>query len=69
VADEVTAMGAVIGARDAMLAASHRAREWLGLPIYDVGAPADLTIYSEDPALNLAVLRHPATVVRAGRLV
>ena len=32
VADEVTALGELIGARQAMFAASHSAREWLGLP-------------------------------------
>jgi imidazolonepropionase-like amidohydrolase len=69
VADEVTALAELIGSREAMFAASHSARQWLGLPVYDVGAPADLTVYTEDPASNLAVLRHPATVVRAGRLV
>ena len=69
VADEVTALAELLGAREAMFAASHSARQWLGLPVYDVGAPADLTVYTEDPALNLAMLRHPATVVRAGRLV
>ena len=46
VADEVTALAELIGARQAMFAASHSAREWLGLPVYDVGAPADLTVYS-----------------------
>ncbi len=69
VADEVTALGELIGAEQAMLAASHSAREWLGLPIYEIGAPADLTVYSADPAADMGVLRHPATVVRAGRVV
>jgi imidazolonepropionase-like amidohydrolase len=69
VADEVTALSELIGPRAAMFAASHSAREWLGLPVYDVGAPADLTVYSDDPAVEMAALHHPATVVRAGRLV
>ena len=68
-ADEVTALGELIGAEQAMLAASHSARERLGLPIYEIGAPADLTVYSADPAADMGVLRHPATVVRAGRVV
>jgi imidazolonepropionase-like amidohydrolase len=69
VADEVTAMAELIGAKAAMFAASHSARTWLGLPVYDIGAPADLTIYPENPAGDLGVLQHPATVVRAGRLM
>ena len=68
-ADEVTALAELIGARESMFAASHAAREWLGLPIYDVGAPADLTVYSDNPAADIGAIRHPATVVRAGRLV
>ena len=69
IADEVLELGELLGPRAAMLAASHRAREWLGLPGYDVGAPADLTVYTQDPAADLGVLRHPSVVVRAGRLV
>jgi len=69
VADEVTALATLIGPREAMFAASHSAREWLGLPLYDIGAAADLTVFAADPAEELGVLRHPATVVRAGRLV
>ena len=33
VADEVTALAELLGAREAMFAASHAAREWFGLPI------------------------------------
>ena len=69
VADEVTALAELLGARQAMFAASHSAREWLGLPVYDIGAPADLTVYNDDPVVDTAVLHHPATVVRAGRLM
>jgi imidazolonepropionase-like amidohydrolase len=68
VADEVQALGELIGAREALLATSHRARDWLGLPSYDLGEAADLVIYQEDPATDLGVLQHPAAVVRAGRL-
>lgn len=68
VADEVAALGALIGARAALLAASHRARDWLGVPGYDLGEAADLVIYAEDPAAELAALRHPSTVVRSGRI-
>jgi imidazolonepropionase-like amidohydrolase len=69
VADEVTALAELLGAREAMFAASHAARGWLGLPIYDVGAAADLTVYSDNPAADIGAIGHPATVVRAGRLM
>jgi imidazolonepropionase-like amidohydrolase len=68
IADEVTAMGELIGAREAIFAASHSARDWLGLPSYDTGEVADLVIYDEDPAANLGVLLHPSVIVRAGRI-
>lgn len=68
VADEVLAIGELIGARPAIFAASHAARDWLGLPSYDPGEAADLVIYAEDPVADLAALAHPSAVVRAGRL-
>lgn len=68
VADEVIAMGGLIGHREALLAASHSARKWLGVPIYEIGAPADLVIYPDDPAADLEILRHPSVVIRAGQL-
>jgi len=68
VADEVIAMAELIGIRQALLAASHSAREWLGLPIYDIGAAADLVLYAADPLGDPGVLRHPSVVIRAGRV-
>ena len=68
VADEVSAMGELIGARQAIHAASHSARDWLGLPSYDTGEAADLVIYDEDPVADLGALLHPGVVVRAGRV-
>ena len=68
VADEVAAMGALLGAGEAMHAASHGARAWLGLPVYDIGAPADLVVYAEDPVADLAALAHPSVILRAGRI-
>jgi imidazolonepropionase-like amidohydrolase len=67
IADEVTALGELIGAREAIHAASHHARDWLGLPSFDTGETADLVIYDEDPVADLGVLLHPTVVVRAGR--
>lgn len=66
VADEVAAMAELMGAREALFAASHSARQWLGLPVYEMGAPADLVIFADDPRTSIGVLRHPAVVVRSG---
>jgi imidazolonepropionase-like amidohydrolase len=68
VADEVTALAGLMGPREAMLAASHKARDWLGLPGYTVGAAADLVIYPGDPATDLDMLRHPSVIIRAGTI-
>jgi imidazolonepropionase-like amidohydrolase len=69
VADEVQALGELLGAREAIHATSHGAREWMRLPIYDTGAAADLTVYPDDPTEDLGVLHHPVAVVRAGKVV
>ena len=68
VADEVTALASLMGAREAMFAASHSARDWLGLPSFDIGAPADLVIYAQDPVEDLEMLRHPSVIIRAGMI-
>jgi imidazolonepropionase-like amidohydrolase len=44
------------------------AREFLGLPGLDDGAPADFVIYDRDPLTDLQVLDHPVHVVLRGRL-
>jgi imidazolonepropionase-like amidohydrolase len=44
------------------------AREFLGLPGLDDGAPADFVIYDRDPVADLHVLDRPAHVVLRGRL-
>ena len=66
VADEVAAMAELMGAPEALFAATHSARQWLGLPVYELGAPADLVIFTEDPRLSIGVLQHPAVVIRSG---
>ena len=43
------------------------AREFLGLPGLDGGAPADLVVYDRDPVADLHMLDHPAHGAR-GRL-
>lgn len=69
VADEVQALGALLGARRALFATSHSARHWLRLPVYHIGGSADLTVYPLDPVQDLEVLHAPSFVVRAGKVV
>jgi len=53
----------------ALGAACWTARQFLGLPGLDDGAPADFVVYDRDPVADLHVLDHPACVVLGGRLV
>ena len=54
---------------DALGAASWRAREWLGLPGIEEGAPADLVVYDADPLADLAALVEPGRIVLKGTIV
>jgi imidazolonepropionase-like amidohydrolase len=54
---------------EALGAASWAARQWLGRPGLEEGAPADFCVYDADPLADLAVLAHPARVVLRGRVV
>jgi imidazolonepropionase-like amidohydrolase len=54
---------------DALGAASWQAREYLGLPGLEPGAPADAVIYDEDPRKDLRQLADPVAVVLRGRCV
>jgi imidazolonepropionase-like amidohydrolase len=58
-----------IGPIDALAAASWAARRFLGLPVIEEGAPADLTAYAVDPREDLGALAAPTTVFLDGRLV
>lgn len=69
IADEVIALGRVLGMRRALAAASHEARDWMRLPGTEIGAPADLIVFDQDPAVDPSVLRRPAVIVRSGRVV
>ncbi len=70
IAGEVVALHRIgIPARDALGAASWRAREWLGQPGLGEGDPADLVVYPSDPTADLSVLRRPLRVVLRGRVV
>jgi imidazolonepropionase-like amidohydrolase len=52
----------------ALGAACWTARDFLGLPGLDGGAPADFVVYDRDPLADLHVLDHPGYVVLGGRL-
>jgi imidazolonepropionase-like amidohydrolase len=52
---------------DALGAASWAARAWLGRPAVELGAPADLVVYRDDPRTDPAALRHPELVLLRGR--
>ncbi|MDQ2756061.1 MAG: amidohydrolase family protein [Actinomycetota bacterium] len=51
---------------EALSAGTWGAREWLGRPGLEEGAPADLVVYESDPRLDLAVLASPHAVVLRG---
>jgi imidazolonepropionase-like amidohydrolase len=53
----------------ALGAASWTARDYLGLPGLEEGAPADVVAYADDPRVDPECLRHPSRVVLAGRVV
>ncbi len=57
-------------ARDALGAASWRAREWLGLDgALSEGTTADFVVYDRDPLEDLTVLAEPKRIVLRGRVV
>ncbi|QLJ01072.1 amidohydrolase family protein [Streptomyces sp. NEAU-sy36] len=53
---------------DALAATSWTAREWLGRPGLEEGAPADLVVYDEDPRADVGVLASPRRVVVDGNV-
>ncbi|WP_258080897.1 amidohydrolase family protein [Nocardia nova] len=69
IADEIDALaGAGLSRHEALAAASWRAREWLGRPGIEDGAPADLVVYRTDPRSSRDALGAPAFVVLRGRV-
>jgi imidazolonepropionase-like amidohydrolase len=69
VADEIEALaGAGLSRHEALAAAAWRAREWLGRPGIEHGAPADLVVYEADPRGGRDVVSAPAMVVLRGRV-
>ncbi|WP_037358202.1 amidohydrolase family protein [Amycolatopsis orientalis] len=67
IADEVEALHrAGMSRTQALASASWEAREWLGNPGIEHGAPADLIVYADDPRADLAALHHPTHIVLGG---
>lgn len=67
---EVRALAAAgLRPHDALAAASWSAREYLGLPGLEPGAPADAVVYERDPRTDLDQLAAPLAVVLRGRRV
>ncbi|MFI0721306.1 amidohydrolase family protein [Streptomyces sp. NPDC021224] len=53
----------------ALSATTWQAREWLGHPGLEEGAPADLVVYDADPRADVRVLAAPSRVVLRGTVV
>lgn len=68
IVDEVRALHEA-GHPDALGAASWAARRWLGRPLLEPGAPADLLVCREDPRGRPDVLAEPALIMLRGRVV
>ncbi len=69
ISDEVAALSRIgMDPTDALGAASWRAREWLGRPGLEHGAPADVVGYHEDPRTGPHVLSRPDLVVLRGQI-
>ncbi len=70
IAEEVRALHAAgLPAEAAVAAASWRAREWLGLPGIEEGAPAVLVAYAPVPRIDLDSLQRPQRLVLRGRVL
>lgn len=69
IADEVDALKRIgMSPTEALGAACWDARRWLGRPIIDDGAPADLVCFAEDPRGGADVLSNPDVVILRGRI-
>lgn len=69
VASEIRLLAAAgLPVRDALAAGSWEARRYLGLPLIEDGAPADLVIYPDDPTEDLSVLAHPSLIMIGGKV-
>ena len=68
IVDEIVELSRILPARRALDAATHAARQWLGLGAQDLGDSADLMVFADDPALDLQMLRRPVAIIRAGTI-
>jgi imidazolonepropionase-like amidohydrolase len=69
IADEVDALTRIgMSPTDALGAACWDARRWLGRPVLDDGAPADLVCFNQDPRGGPDVLSNPDRVILRGRV-
>ena len=69
IADEIDALKRIgMTPTEALGAASWTAREWLGRPVLEHGASADLVCYAEDPRAGAAVINHRAWSSLRGRI-
>ena len=55
-------------ATDALGAACWDARRWLGRPVLDDGASADLLCFHQDPRGGAHILANPDRVILRGRV-
>jgi imidazolonepropionase-like amidohydrolase len=70
IAEEVRALHAAgLPPEAALAAASWAARQWLGLPCIEEGAPADLVVYDSDPRADLDTLQRPQRMLLRGNVV
>ncbi len=53
----------------ALATGSWEARAYLGLPGIEVGAPADMVVFPDDPRGDLAILDHPSLILLSGQQV
>ncbi|BBY79230.1 amidohydrolase family protein [Mycolicibacterium pulveris] len=69
IADEIDALkGIGMSPTQALGAACWDAREWLGRPGLQHGAPADLVCFREDPRTGAAVVNNPDLVILRGQV-
>ncbi|MFE5856393.1 amidohydrolase family protein [Streptomyces sp. NPDC056500] len=54
---------------EALSATAWGARQWLGRPALDEGAPADLVVYASDPREDVRVLAAPQRVILNGQVI
>jgi imidazolonepropionase-like amidohydrolase len=69
IVDEIAALsGAGLSAADALASSSWLARDWLGRPTFEDGAPADFLVVDDDPRADLAALRRPRHIILNGNV-